>query len=60
MSDFPPDWLDLREGIDSRSRDVMLLRALEDRFASVRHVTVTDLGAGTASLLRALSSRLPA
>lgn len=58
MSGFDPGWLDLREPVDHRALAAGPLRRLEARFAGDDQVTVADLGAGSGSLLRALSPRL--
>ncbi|GAB5467830.1 MAG: hypothetical protein Kilf2KO_08600 [Rhodospirillales bacterium] len=59
MNEFTPTWLSLREARDSEARDRRLLKKLGKRFASAKRTTVCDLGAGTASLLRALAPHLP-
>jgi len=53
MSGFAPEWLDLREGADHRSRNRRLERALAKHFDGWRPITVVDLGCGTGSNLRA-------
>ncbi len=58
MSDFAPEWLDLREGVDHRSRNRKLERALAKHFDGWRPVTVVDLGCGTGSNLRATAPLL--
>jgi SAM-dependent methyltransferase len=58
MSGFAPEWLDLREGADHRSRNRKLERALAKHFDGWRPVTVVDLGCGTGSNLRATSPLL--
>ncbi|MEO1194081.1 MAG: hypothetical protein AAFY02_20165 [Pseudomonadota bacterium] len=59
MNEFPPDWLALREARDRKARDSRLLDSLYTHFADRPRMTVCDLGAGTAALLRALSPGLP-
>ncbi|MHA7878607.1 MAG: methyltransferase domain-containing protein [Saccharospirillum sp.] len=63
MSGFSIDWLDLREPADHRARDRALLeRALQwlaDRSGNPDPSLVADLGAGTGSTLRALSTAMP-
>ncbi|MFC3690987.1 class I SAM-dependent methyltransferase [Chenggangzhangella methanolivorans] len=58
MSGFDPDWLDLREPADHRSLANEPLERIAALFAGRETVSVTDLGAGSGSLLRALSPRL--
>jgi SAM-dependent methyltransferase len=58
MSGFSPAWLDLREGVDHRSRNRRLERALAKHFDGWRPVTVVDLGCGTGSNLRATAPLL--
>lgn len=60
MSGFAADWLDLREPADHAARDQELASALAAAFAGHGAVTVTDLGCGTGSNLRALAPLLPA
>jgi SAM-dependent methyltransferase len=58
MSGFAPEWLDLRERVDHRSRNRKLERALAKHFDGWRPVTVVDLGCGTGSNLRATAPLL--
>ncbi len=58
MTAFTPDWLSLREAVDRRSRNPLLLNALHKRFGAASRTTVCELGAGTGALLRALAPRL--
>jgi len=58
MSGFDPEWLDLREGVDHRSRNRKLERALAKHFDGWRPTTVVDLGCGTGSNLRATAPLL--
>ena len=59
MSGFAPDWLQLREKVDHRSRDPGLLARLGVYFGARPEVRVTDLGAGLGSNLRGTYSALP-
>ena len=58
MSGFAPEWLDLREPVDHRSRNRKLEHALAKHFDGWRPVTVVDLGCGTSSNLRATAPLL--
>ena len=58
MSGFAPAWLDLREGVDHRSRNRKLAGALAKHFDGWRPITVVDLGCGTGSNLRATAPLL--
>jgi SAM-dependent methyltransferase len=58
MSGFAPEWLDLREPVDHRSRNRKLERALAKHFDGWRPVTAVDLGCGTGSNLRATAPLL--
>src|SRR5215510_15063282 len=58
MSGFAPEWLDLREPVDRRSRSRKLERTLAKHFDGWRPVTVVDLGCGTGSNLRATAPLL--
>ena len=60
MSGFSPEWLALREPVDHRSRDAGLAARVTARFAGRPSVTVTDLGCGSGSNLRATWALLPA
>ena len=53
MSGFSPEWLTLREPSDHRARDAMLGLKLADRLQKRSTITVTDLGCGTGSNIRA-------
>lgn len=59
MSGFSPQWLALREPVDHRSRDAKLVQRVSAHFSGRSRVTVTDLGSGTGSNLRALAAFLP-
>lgn len=59
MSDFTPEWLDLREPADRRARSTAITNAVGARFALRDDVRVLDLGAGTGANLRATSPLLP-
>ena len=60
MTGFSPEWLALREPVDHRSRDAALAACVAACFASADRVTVTDLGCGSGSNLRATWALLPA
>ena len=60
MSGFSPEWLAMREPVDHRSRDAGLAARVTARFAGRPSVTVTDLGCGSGSNLRATWALLPA
>jgi SAM-dependent methyltransferase len=59
VSDFSPEWLDLREAADARARNVSVANAVAARFALRNDLSVLDLGAGTGANLRATSALLP-
>lgn len=59
MSGFDAGWLDLREPADHRALAEEPLAALVAFFRDRETVSVTDLGAGSGSMLRALAPRLP-
>jgi predicted RNA methylase len=59
MSGFSPDWLNLREPVDHRSRNPRLAGRVGAAFARHGQVRVVDLGCGTGSNLRATSLLLP-
>lgn len=56
---FDPNWLELREGVDHRSRAADLLPPLRRWWSASGARAVLDLGAGTGSNLRYLAPRLP-
>ncbi|MGF7160557.1 hypothetical protein FHS85_002180 [Rhodoligotrophos appendicifer] len=56
---FSAEWLRLREPVDHRSRNAVVMRALEDHFVDAGSVTVVDLGSGIGSNLRGTSPLLP-
>ena len=56
---FDADWLALREPVDHRSRDEGLLVPLSDAWRAHGWARVLDLGTGTGSNLRYLTTRLP-
>jgi SAM-dependent methyltransferase len=58
MRGFSPEWLDLREPVDHRSRNRKVERALAKHFDGWRPITVVDLGCGTGSNLRATAPLL--
>jgi hypothetical protein len=61
MSGFSIDWLDLREGADSRARDDELLNQakhwLRSNTPHASSKTIVDLGSGTGSTLRAFTAQ---
>jgi len=59
VSDFSPEWLDLREPADLRARSRDIANAVSARFALREDVNVLDLGSGTGANLRAVSPLLP-
>ncbi|CAA2141016.1 class I SAM-dependent methyltransferase [Hyphomicrobium sp. ghe19] len=59
MSDFSPEWLDLREAADARARNAGVANAVAARFALRGDLRILDLGAGTGANLRATSALLP-
>jgi len=59
MSEFSPEWLDLREPADRRARSGDVANAVSARFALRDDVSVLDLGSGTGSNLRATAPLLP-
>src|SRR5262245_2224663 len=58
MSGFSAQWLDLREPVDHRSRNVELGHRLARHFEGWRPITIVDLGCGTGSNLRATAPLL--
>ena len=60
MSGFSSAWLSLREAADHRSRNAALAEALAGHFNLRDSVTITDIGCGTGSNLRATAALLPA
>ncbi len=59
MSGFDPDWLQLREGVDHRSRDPRLLAELSAAFSGRSRIEIVDFGCGLGSNLRGLHAHLP-
>jgi hypothetical protein len=59
VSEFSPEWLDLREPADLRARSNEVTNAVSARFALRDEVHVLDLGAGTGANLRATAPLLP-
>jgi hypothetical protein len=59
MSDFPAEWLALREPYDRAARNPVVLDAVADAFVDRRSIAVVDLGCGTGSTLRAIGAHLP-
>jgi SAM-dependent methyltransferase len=58
MSGFDPNWLDLREPADHRSRNDELSRLLARALGHRPHISVLDMGCGTGSNLRATAPLL--
>jgi SAM-dependent methyltransferase len=58
MSGFSAQWLDLREPVDHRSRNIDLGHRLARHFEGWRPITIVDLGCGTGSNLRATAPLL--
>jgi hypothetical protein len=59
VSEFSPEWLDLREPADLRARSSEVTNAVSARFALRDDVRVLDLGSGTGANLRATAPLLP-
>lgn len=59
MTGFSRAWLKLRETADHRSRDAALAEALSGHFALRDEISVTDIGCGSGSNLRATAGLLP-
>jgi hypothetical protein len=59
VSDFSPEWLELREAADHRARSRDVMNALAARFALRDDARILDLGSGTGANLRATASSLP-
>lgn len=59
MSGFSAEWLTLREPADLRARNAALREAVARHFAGREAITITDLGCGTGSTVRALTAALP-
>lgn len=59
MSEFSPEWLDLREPADLRARSSEITNTVSARFALRDDVRVLDLGSGTGANLRATAPLLP-
>ena len=58
MSDFSPEWLQLREPADHRSRNPALAAEVARLFADKKTIRIVDLGSGLGSNLRALAPQL--
>jgi hypothetical protein len=56
---FSPEWLQLREPVDHRSRDFALAAKLRTYFADHAEATIFDLGVGLGSNLRGTYGSLP-
>src|SRR5215472_11558798 len=59
MTDSLADWLSLREAADAAARSQTLLAELVAALPARRPLRIVDLGTGTGSNVRYLSSRLP-
>lgn len=59
MTNFSPEWLDLREAADRRSRCNEIANAVAARFALRDELRVVDIGSGTGANLRATAALLP-
>src|SRR5438105_419967 len=60
MSQFPAEWLTLREPHDLAARNRIVLEAVRKAFRDRSAISILDLACGTGSSLRALSTGLPA
>ena len=60
MTVFSADWLAAREPHDARARNPVVLDTLVAAVASLRSISIVDLGCGTGSTVRAIGPRLPA
>lgn len=58
MSEFSPDWLALREGVDARARDVLIPSTLAEERPDGAPLRVMDLGSGIGANLRFLGPYL--
>ena len=59
MSGFSRDWLALREPADHAARNPAIMDRCAARFAGRDDVSVTDIGCGTGTSLRAMAAVLP-
>jgi hypothetical protein len=59
MNSFSPEWLQLREPADHRSRNPALVAEVARLFANKKNVRIVDLGSGLGSNLRGLAPQLP-
>jgi SAM-dependent methyltransferase len=59
MSQFSPEWLDLREAHDIAARNPAVLEAVKNAFRTWSAISVLDLACGTGSTLRAVHGALP-
>jgi hypothetical protein len=59
MSNFSPEWLQMREPADHRSRNAALAAEVARLFMGKKNVRIVDLGSGLGSNLRALAPQLP-
>ena len=58
MGEFSSSWLDIREGADTRARNVDLVTSLSAYVDELGEIRLIDLGAGTGGLFRYLAPRL--
>lgn len=54
MTGFSAEWLDCREPVDHAARSDVILSAISHYFLSEDQLSITDIGCGTGSTLRAL------
>jgi hypothetical protein len=59
MSAFAAGWLALREPLDRRSRNAVVLDAVGASFAALPSISIVDLACGTGATMRAIATRLP-
>src|SRR5581483_10683367 len=59
MTELLSDWLPLREAADASARSATIVRRVAEALPRDRPLRALDLGSGTGSNIRYLSSRLP-
>ena len=59
MSGFDKDWLALREPVDLRARASTLVEAISGHLERVGQATILDIGCGTGSTWRSLTTHVP-
>ena len=59
MTDFDPNWLQLREAADNDARNGDVLETVIETVGRRAHARIMDIGAGTGSTLRAIADLLP-